>query len=78
MADEVAKPPLNTQQAAIIAMLTALLSALGTSGGLSVLGGSTPHDVTVEMAELRADVKVLESKLDEIIEIIDAAHPRRP
>lgn len=73
-------PPvaLTPNQAIIAALATAIISALTTSGGLTFLSGSTPNDVTVEVSELRGDMKSLQEKIDDIYDIVDKAHPRTP
>lgn len=57
-------------QGVLVAVVTAILS----SGGVSVLsgGGATPEDVQA----LRHDIDRLSEKLDEIYYIVDRAHPR--
>lgn len=64
------------QQGLLMAVTTAVLSSLGTSGGITVFSGSTPADVQAEVQELRSGMKQLSTKLGEIYTIVDRAHPR--
>lgn len=66
------------QNPLVVAVVTAVLASAGTSGGLTIMSGSTPADVSADVQELRGDVKSLKEKIDDIYEIVDRAHPRTP
>ena len=55
-----------------MAFTTAILSAVGTGGGLTAFTGSVQQEIT----ELRYSVKELTETVDNIYAIVDSAHPQ--
>jgi len=67
-----AQQPMSLQTTLIMAFTTAVLSAVGTGGGLTAFTGSTQQ----EIVEIRRSVEELTETVDSIYAIVDAAHPR--
>jgi peptidoglycan hydrolase CwlO-like protein len=84
-APEKAAMTISMPQTLVVAVVTAVLSSLGTSGGLTLMSGSTPDDVKSEVTTVRSevtslkhDIERLSEKIDDIYTIVDRAHPRTP
>jgi hypothetical protein len=74
--DTQSKMTISLPQSIVVAVVTAILASAGTSGGLTLMSGSTPQDVRSEVISLQSDIRTLSQKVDDIYTIVDQAHPR--
>ena len=65
---------ISLPQTMVIAIVTALLASVGTSGSLTML--SDGDDLHREVSSIKADIERMNDKLDDVYEIVDRAHPR--
>lgn len=63
----------------VVAVVSALLSSAGTSGGIMALH-STPaenqEELRSDLALVQKDLDALSRKIDDVYHIVDLAHPR--
>jgi hypothetical protein len=73
--------PMSLQNALIMAMMSALIGSLGTGGGLTLFGARDLEDdlgdMQQELAGLRLEIRAINGKIDDVVDVIDRKHPRQ-